>query len=125
MADFQDGKHMKSAKLRATVTQTRGSQGAQGYTSQEALQRRCLRTIARPVVVRPLWPSKIRASRRKAPCTQWVTRKCKGRTNSSPLERRHDHASQIGLASYLAADASPRLQGRSKPSADARAARSS
>ncbi len=33
MADFQDGKHMKSAKLRATVTQTRGSQGAQGYTS--------------------------------------------------------------------------------------------
>lgn len=39
MADFQDGKHMKSAKLRATVTQTRGSPGAQGYTSQEALQK--------------------------------------------------------------------------------------
>ena len=38
MADFQDGKHMKSAKLRATVTQTRGA-GAQGYTSQEALQK--------------------------------------------------------------------------------------
>jgi hypothetical protein len=39
MADFQDGKHMKSAKLRATVTQTRSSPGAQGYTSQEALQK--------------------------------------------------------------------------------------
>jgi hypothetical protein len=39
MADFQDGKHMKSAKLRATVTQTRGGAGAQGYTSQEALQK--------------------------------------------------------------------------------------
>jgi len=39
MADFQDGKHMKSAKLRATVTQTRGGAGAQGYTSQETLQK--------------------------------------------------------------------------------------
>ncbi|WP_267360023.1 MULTISPECIES: hypothetical protein [unclassified Methylobacterium] len=38
MADFQDGKHMKSAKLRATVTQTRGKPGAQGYTNQEASQ---------------------------------------------------------------------------------------
>jgi hypothetical protein len=39
MADFQDGKHMKSAKLRASVTQTRGGAGTQGYTSQEALQK--------------------------------------------------------------------------------------
>ena len=39
MADFQDGKHMKSAKLRATVTRTSGGPGALGYTSQEVLQK--------------------------------------------------------------------------------------
>jgi hypothetical protein len=39
MADFQDGKHMKSAKLRATVTRRSSGPGALGYTSQEALQK--------------------------------------------------------------------------------------